>query len=603
MPVVNKGLLIRAILFTLILSIGPIAEMARFSGNSYRTLNDIDEGFYLGVTMQAGRVPLSALVRDGLFDPKDSILVMPPIPQLVSDHLLGALARIANLNGAELGLILDLICPFLSYLAFYFLFSQLTSNKVHAELAAFAFLALPWLADIDKIPGPPASVGNWVLRLPAGWPMPPVLRAVSTQISYPLIGLSLGLLLKVIRSAGGRKTWAAAAAAGAAGGFVIYQYTFGWIAGLAISAALLAAQSLFGAGLSMRRLLPVAALFYFGNLAAASFGILMLHGMNYEITFLPAELKQFFYLPVFKLVLAAGLVIVSWALSCSNPLPKKIAVLWGLAAAAEAALVNLQPILGRHICAYHFPAFYTGPFLSGLFVLWLFELIASFNGSRQMINLAKVSAVAGLVIGGGKIPLRTAADIFDAVPDYVSEYAELGAKLRQFENKSASIVYMVYQAPFQELPELELHEIPLASLQAIAPEHFTALVRSIADRSRSIISEMYLGTLFSGSPRMVRFCPAAAPELPGDTFAGIKTWAQLMRISHCAEAKLLEQHGACWFIGQLHADYLLWQTDAGLKLPQWVDQAAEESWTSSRGKYKLYRIDEERLKQYFCSRN
>lgn len=181
MPVVNKGLLIRAILFTLILSIGPIAEMARFSGNSYRTLNDIDEGFYLGVTMQAGRVPLSALVTDGLFDSKDSILVMPAIPQLVSDHFLRALARTANINGAELGL------------------------------------------------------------------------------------------------------------------------------------------------------------------------------------------------------------------------------------------------------------------------------------------------AAGLVIGGGKIPLRSAADIFGAVPEYVSEYAELSAKLRSFENKDASIVYMVYQAPFQELPELELHEIPLASLQAIAP--------------------------------------------------------------------------------------------------------------------------------------
>ena len=206
MPVVNKGLLIRATLFTLLLSFGPIAEMARFSGNSYRTLNDIDEGFYLGVTMQSGSVPLSALVNDGLFDPKDSILVMPPNPQLVSDHILGALAQTANINGAELGLILDLLCPFLSYLAFFFLFNQLTSNKVHAELAAFTFLALPWLADIDRIPGPPASFGNWVLRLPTGWPAPPVLRAVSTQLSYPLVGLSLGLLLKVIRSAGGRKT-------------------------------------------------------------------------------------------------------------------------------------------------------------------------------------------------------------------------------------------------------------------------------------------------------------------------------------------------------------------------------------------------------------
>jgi hypothetical protein len=328
-------------------------------GLSPLVFSDQDEPYYLQLALDRGRQYLGKA-------PLMEATMFSELSHNMADSVVGTLAEISNLSAAGLGLLLDLICVPLSYLAAIFLFSSLSRSQSAVRVAALLSLLSPNL--LSLIPGREiGTLGTVLFQVegPAG--SLKILRAIATQLSIPLFFVAAGLLSRVIQSERVRPSHCVLV--GLCGGALLYVYFFAWGAfGLLLCSW---ASFLFLQKPSRRsQLVHVASLIAIGLAAASLPGLVpQLTSPSAEDLRLTAEMRSWVTISPGSLILlfAAAVAIRRSRLELLK------ATLFLACVFSSVVPYLLQPLIGVTLTPYHYSLLFMNPIMIGCGSLLLAE--------------------------------------------------------------------------------------------------------------------------------------------------------------------------------------------------------------------------------------
>ena len=391
------------ILFTLLLVL-PQAVLLHRMPQSSRFFCDEDELLYLKQSaFFAGSQDLSALYKE--HEQPQNLRELLTIPHDVSSLAAGWGIQRLSLSLQEASFILDLVCIFLSLLAFRAFWGCLARKRATAEMLSFVILGAPWTLSI-LFGNYSGSFTFWTV----GDSCLPVERAVNTQLVYPVFGFCLYLLTRAAKNGFSGKSLFTA---GGLGGAAIYLYFFGWgVIGAAGALFLLLSAPLPSIKEGLRRLAPFCLGFVIVSLPGLWLMItsMLLSGAlsagtaAADLTLHQAREQYFAPLSVFVTlaILAAVFAVVKRRF--------RLIGAWMLAAGlAEVFLVNMQPLLNVFLQPIHFALFFLYPMLGALLVALVAEYLSSVKGLRNIVY-AVLSVMIVLVSAGRAIRVPATVD-------------------------------------------------------------------------------------------------------------------------------------------------------------------------------------------------
>jgi len=605
---IDRFLLIRACVFALLLSFPQFIAYVNSNGYSQDAFHDSDEAFYFRGALDLGNSTSKHAVyfehdqRHDLF----SLFSHSRPDQGIVPYLIGSIGHHLGLRGIEVGLLLDLILPPMAYIAFVLFFSTICTHRFTAELSALFLLVFPWTLSInnfihfdltDFLPlGSPAFMSHSTL---------PVLEGISSQVSYPIFGMSLFFFLRLFRSNTSIVDWILA---GGFSGLLLYCYFFCWLSFLSIVGIFVCLTTIVHPSepFSLRKKRRLSQVISFGlsHLVVVLPGIAQIAAVGQaENSVYLAHKNLLGSIWYFSLEWFLCLVVLFIVYKLGNP-KRHTRTLLGLGIScivSEFMLFNIQPLIGFPLNPIYFSVMYLHPLFSGVIFCLVLDTLFKRKSFRKI-------CLAGSVVLVLCVPLRMHR-LAIAHFENDTELAELAEYVDTQISSDSVFAMLTFEYPFtaeskewhqrwkpNALASLTSHYLLKEAwgLEAMGWEDFLS-------HEESLKRELALGVLFFGSPRLIRSCPERVEIL--DTTMFFQQWinSQLHRMHSCeVTERALSDYSSCEVVNDFRIDYVVWEPTFNLEQPDWFSLVTELVWESSNEKYQLFRFNAELARSHFC---
>ncbi len=599
------GLILRALIFSLVLNLPAIMLVLRDRHSAVSTFCDPDEGGYLWESKALGQGrSMGSLYFE--HDKPTPISSSAYIPEVYGRKVIGSLAAELGLSIVNYNLLLDITLTFLSFVLFSVFFRSFIPSSLAAEMGTICLLAFPWMFTL-------INYFNITSRLLQRWGVPffvsdsclPVQRAVSTQLSYPLVAAVLIAASSVLSKFPGNKK--NIVLLGALSGALIYVRFFAWIAMLAVLGLWY---------LSIRAPQLKKSFLYFRAFTAELFIFCLIHlsiaypalrqifpssvpGLNITAPAssgalagaLPLFDSWFFSLEelaLLILVFFGGLIISRKGRSCV--VPKFLASL----IVAEFFLTNLEPLLQRPLSGIQFLVFYTQPLLGGTLFACLVTAMLSLDRRARLTYLAMtiftVSFGAGII---RQIYYQKPASNWVALIEHLEnphldkQVLAVLPTLNPFDQPTAQ--------PFnREEPQVVAS---VAGNYLLFESWYTTTGAGIAEQMER---EYLLSWLYSGRLAPVAACPDATIKIPQD--AHFRPWIGNLTLRQ-TQCRFFENTknppNLCDLLSRYKLDLILWEKEFNLS-PDHLPGLVQQIWESKDQAMILYRFDQAKAISQFC---
>ena len=148
----SSGLLLRALVFTLLVSWPTVWAYLQSDASSPTLFNDVDEAVYFRIAVDAGdsRQQEAVMYEYDEAHSVDDLVRSWRLDHTLPHLILGKLAKLADLWAADLATLLDLVVSPICYILFTIFFLSLTSSRLAAEMSTVLLLAYPWVLSINN---------------------------------------------------------------------------------------------------------------------------------------------------------------------------------------------------------------------------------------------------------------------------------------------------------------------------------------------------------------------------------------------------------------------------------------------------------------------
>jgi hypothetical protein len=562
-------------------------------GSSPASFTHVDEFYYLKLPSASfeGRVPFSDYSETPLLSFWETLGASP---NMFINMSLGKISKELMLSPALLGILLDFFFIILAYQCFSWMFACLTVEDWHAELASLCCLCLPWIF----IPGrylesqvifsqylvfPPVSLNRFL----------PVMRGIYTQVSYPVIGICLGLFLRGLRpnSIDSRRVFIAAVL----GGMSLFIYFFAWVAlgavmGIGLFTYLLSGfiQKNITTSKFVLTLFQFIVFFILGS--AAPIYIIA----NSDLGGLARNEVVGQYWVVLPVTL---LLVIAIGISYYKRRESRVLLLLFSLLLSECVLYNLQPLLKTILGVFHFPSLFIYPFVTAcLLIIWMQYFSA--EGRSRLLYRSSIVIVLFLV------GIRVYGTLISQYRSHSSSYElqEVVQYMRSNMKKDDVISVLAFNEAFSESTPTYFSHSLLPSMVTALSERFVlhqawAMSNDKEYRVSDYERELLTAFLFSGRVETVWPCVYGTPPMPGDSFSLTRTAYLFYRASMCAENSGHEI-SICQLLGKYRVDYLLWEKNRGFLRPEVLN---ENSITVFENKeFAVLQLQPEELRSTLC---
>ncbi|MCB0337309.1 MAG: hypothetical protein KDD62_13420, partial [Bdellovibrionales bacterium] len=322
-------------------------------------IDDADELFYLRAAWDSGYFrPHESIYFEAFRTlPLNELLFHWRPDQGILPFLIGTIARVLNLNPIQIGFVLDLFVPVVSFFFAVKFFDLVLGSQPRALLATILFLCFPWAFALDNYLKFSDLLPFGISALPfVGHSTIPMLEGVESQVSYPLFAAALYFLARALTQ-GRRLNFIVL---GILSGGLAYCYFFAW--------AFMGALGFFSLLIGSRES-RVQALLFFGlsQTLASSIALWQIGSVvGNESVFLTkaVTLSQMWYLSVPNVIVA---LLASFSLrNKTSDAIRLLTILFIAATVAEHVLMNVQPFFAIPLEPIFFSVFYAQPLLSSL---------------------------------------------------------------------------------------------------------------------------------------------------------------------------------------------------------------------------------------------
>jgi len=510
-------------------------------------------------------------------------------PHVLVDLLVGKLLASAGFEATEAALALDLFCVTFSFLAAYTLFSLLLS-KPTALTATIILLLFPWLGNLERtvLSQPFSLPTNYLTNEIYGFfPSVPAMRAVYTQISYPLFIFSFALLLKALtltsndHQSGSRLAFYAGISAGAS----LYLYFFTSVAAMLLALSLFTVLSVVYPRKFISSWLPLIKHFLLSATLVQLPGLLFLLLSEHKQTLkLTDEYRWVFnFSPFYFSALFATLVGLHFLKSDERKIFLSILPATFL---ATLACGLLQPLSGAMLTIYHFPVFYFFPVAGAIIVAATIEYGLSGTkraiGNYVLITLSVVSFLSSLQPFSDDTELRE-----------LTSYLEKNNDSGRFEF-----------FPHETLEPKGDHGFPLLFVKPFSLSSFSGFLFNepdlfLREPRRAYRTELLYSILYRGRAEPFEFCPKASVSQVQlyKSPLGLKV---IRRAAFCDELpNYQKEYSACSVVKEWSEAPVVWWEVLGEPGPHF-EKFASNSWHSSGKRYRVYWLDKSKLVRHFC---
>ncbi len=577
----------------------------RSSWHSPALLSDWDEAYYLALPYEASNVPLEALFSFEHGRLRAYNLLRSSLPHALSDAVVGKLAKIAALNPAQFGTLLDLIFFFASFLLLMKLFGLFNQKRRGNIGATLVSLLAPWLASISAYFSWRAGLPDYITVVSHQFfPSPPVFRGIYTQISQPLFFLSLWLLLREIVPKRLDLRWLGLS--GFLAGLLIYLYFFAWLSLLAVAALMLSLDfclTRHRLATSLRMFATRLGVFILPSLAAASFGLtaLLSNGTIYapgpDKSLAQENLLNFsgyyFFSPLLGLALIVFCALAFRFRHAQNRQTYTLLLIISSALLAEFLLMNLQPLLNAWVTPYHFSLFYLHPLISGSIVLLILNSFRERVASRAVVLIAFTVFIPTFEKAMRALGGEVSAD----------SRTELLRELSGSQYEKSVVATMPFGQPFQSLPRVPVYQLLPYLIKTLSQrESLSQFMSFDAERIAFVRREFFLSWLYSGKLGPIAGCPSALDEVPtADIMLGAEAFHGYQRLVDCTIGEeILPKLEICTLLRENHVDYIVWEKQFSFARPTWFSELAQTQWRSTDGEFEIFNFDSVRAIERFC---
>ncbi len=597
--------------------VGPFfLEYRRSDGYSPLSMNSLDEGDYLSVAFSIGeqKPSFSFYYEHDSRVPLYKLLLEQPNRWI--DYIVGGGAKLVGLTQVEVGLILDLVCVFLSSVIFLRLFQLLGCNLLSSLGCSLVVLLLPYVLVIpesgllyylglDQLAG-----SRFVDARLDSFPYIPVLRGIYTQLSYPLFGYCLFKSSQAIEGGGISKK--SCFGLGSLCGILLYFYVYGWIAASFLCGGILVfSKAPCAPGLHsgvFKESVKRAIFFFMGNCLLAAPALLMILFSQSSLIMSIQELEKYWYLPieyVFLLVLGGSVLFGSarWALDmrtwCNRGNRRTAIHLMVLCLVTELVFSNFQPFFGLWLEPFHVGWLYTWPLLSGMCVYLISSFLRStrwprvldgiFHGSIVLFSLGLLFSYMHFL--SGSLSLR---DDIESMSRYLDSYTP--------EN-SVVVAMPTEGSPADDVPRISaipgmIRTLAHRKILFQLPSRFNSL--PLTER---FAREYLTNWLYQGRIGPLLACPPKEVPLPGDLFAWTRSVKALARRAECLVPPTSQElRSACDLLQKFKVDYVLWDESYQMPISRPLQQFGSIVWTSDDNRFKLFHFDQKEALETECKR-
>lgn len=592
---------LRAFILTLLVNIpNCVLFMPNYRPDLW-SFTEPDEIYYLQAALDIAQLknPRSFYLEESTSLARSEALTLYASAPL--DYLIGSVGVALGSDVLVLGVFLDFITCFFSILIFSSFFNHFIRQRWIAECAAFVtlFITLPlsawlhywplnqfreYLVDLSYL----SLVGpEFIPRVSVS-----VLRAVYTQVSYPLFGLSLLCAAKSLVHA--QRSSFYGLLAGLIGGILLNVYFFAWGAAVGVI------------GLSFLLWIQFEDDFWHGVRRLACFGIAWVLGSSPGLLLLPSgqteglgineHIRDYFYFSPLNAILVLLFLLGLYWFKLSTRV-RAVVIFSVSALVAELVLMNLQPVLGILLSPFHFPVLYLQPLLQGCFVSLFFLFLIERLHYQSLSSLIGTCLVACGILGF----VLYARDRWEHSKHDPAGIAEVSRALGKVTPKNAVIATPSFVTMFESSDGNPYWVMPnlyyaLTKRKLLHQYYVIAAKGNHRERVAEFEREHFLGWIFSGKVQEVYPCSEEAVELPGDIFAFVFTAFHLRRASDCRE--LSQEIGTlCELLGKYRLDYVLWPVTYG-KPTKEVEPFLSEVWSSEQ--HSIFQFDQSKALEDYC---
>jgi len=578
----------QALVVTFVISLPRLLSYAEYGPFTQALYDDWDEPLYLSHFLRLGSefVNVERSLNEWL--QAISIAHQAVVPHVLVDLFLGKLFSLLQFEAVEVALTLDILCTYFSFLAAYFLFSSVFSPSI-AFAASAVLLLVPWLINIElllplNISFPISRFRNEIF---GNFPSVPMHRAVYTQLSYPVVLLSLSLFCKALLPDSNRgRSKSRAFYGGLLAGLTLYLYFFSSIATVLLAACVILVLGIVEPRFFYSRWVPLGFHFVAAAILVSLPGVLfVLASGQSEALRLPDIYRWIVNCSPVRLTIA-GLSIYAIKHWARDP---HMRVYFCLLPAAYLAIFFaglLQPIKGALLTIYHFPVFYYFPIAGAACVLLLLQLGLS----------GRVRLLGTLVI----IVFSIATYFLSALPfPDDDELRELTLYLKE-RNETGRFEFFPYQTlePQKDtgLPMLFIAPYVLSSFTY---QKFQERDSFFLNARRVFEVELAQSMLYRGRAEPFYFCPdVSLPKV--DLYNSPFGFLKLKRAEFCEQQKIFaELVSPCEVAKAWKKAPVVWWEMFGEPAAH-LRELSSEVWRSAGGRYHVFWINKARFVYKVC---
>ncbi len=584
-------LLLHALLFALIINSPFIYQHISSPEKAALLFTDIDEVTYLKLAYDtAAKKPFYAYYKEttSLFSFANG---GPPV---LLDFITGKVGLALNLSLTQFGLLLDIVSVFLSYIAFYFLFALFFTSQLLITISVIIVLFFPWVFSPFWNLFPADIFSAWsVVSTPYGThSLPPVFRGIYTQMSYPLVGCCLYLLLKYLNTE--QKKYRNLVLCATLAGLSFLTYFFAW-GSLSVVIPLTLFFFRIRSYIHTRSSKEITTgiyelgIFFFTLLLSSAPALYLLFSSSTEGIAQLSGFSKYWYLPLTSIYFLVVLLILSYFAPRTKEFFSLIFLLASLLL-AEIPLMNLQPALSSVFASYHFPVLYLQPlFLSFLWVFVVKLLVTRFGISIKFIKGICILILLTVPLKLFSIHAKTSKSLEDT-----SVLSETLLVINKITPTDSVIAVLPYSAPFsQSVPEQFSIRVLPNLVYAVTDRYILLQEWDMSENIDRLydqrLRERLLHYLLTKQDGFILPILSHPPELPGDTFTLTWTAYLIGRFKTFESYPDLQETPSLDTIKNIyHVDYLLVDKNDSIPILNNKPENYIEEFNNSR--YILYRI-------------
>jgi hypothetical protein len=589
----TRTIVLLSIVFTLIVNFPALVSR---NSDSLQQFTDIDEPYYFSRALSIGAgKPLEFYYLEERTKQIDLVEHIVHDLRGAPEFFLGAIANKLRLDAPTFGLVLDLIISPIAFICWGYFFGALLGNLRIGLLVSAVTMVLPWVFSLGSYVSLHSEFlertgfysDYFTVESLSRFPAVPLLRGISTQLTYPLVGLSLWLIL--LCSKGEKAQTNRVILAGVCTSALLYIYIFAFGATFLLGAWLLLFPILNG---RFRITFMHLGIFGVTNLICITPFLVAIASERNAAKYTLPEIADYYFLP--PILIVQSLVAIALCLrSNRNPTICKLLWVYTGSCLVEIPLANIQPITRVALSPYHFGELYLHPITSGVTMLLLWAASVRLRPVRYVVSWILFSLILTSVL----LPIMSAPRIG---PQPFEIYQEVYEYLNTALPKDAVVA-------FPPVPNSFKGEIPNTFSTYAAP----VLLSSMTGRALlyqqwaptftkdSLKRELLMGWLYTGQLIYAWGCPTEV-TLPGDLFTLTWTVIKLIRKQSCSQMEELQRTSSpCALLRAYKVDYLAWNKVSGAPIPI----HGREVWRDSNDGLRLYSVDQQSLLDTECRSN